>query len=86
MTDSGSHLNNTTVCEFCQMNRCKHHVTPAYSLWVNGLVEGANKILLHVLQWLCAPEIGKQDDAVDQERPLRSWRDNLDNTVNALNH
>ena len=49
MTDGGSHFNNTTVREFCQTNRCKHHVMPAYSPWVNGLVEGANKILLHML-------------------------------------
>ena len=86
MTDGGSHFNNTTVCKFCQTNRCKHHVTPAYSPWVNGLVEGANKILLHVLQWLCAPEIGEQDKTADQERLLRSWPDHLDSAVNALNH
>jgi hypothetical protein len=50
------------------------------------LVEGANKILLHVLQRLCAPEIGEQDETADQERLLRSWPDHLNSAVNALNH
>jgi transposase InsO family protein len=86
MTDGGSHFNNIMVREFCQANRCKHHVTPAYSPWVNGLVEGANKILLHVLRRLCAPEIGEHDQTGDQEKLLRSWPDHLDDAVNALNN
>jgi hypothetical protein len=31
----------------------------AYSPWINGLVEGTNKILLYVLARLCAPEVGE---------------------------
>jgi IS30 family transposase len=50
MTDGGTHFNNHMVWEFCDANRCKHHVTLAYSPWVNGLVEGTNKILLHMLK------------------------------------
>ena len=50
MTDGGMHFDNSKVREFCEMNQCKHHVTLAYSPWVNGLVEGTNKILLHVMK------------------------------------
>ena len=32
-----------------------------YSPWINGLVEGTNKLLLHVLQQLCAPNLGEDD-------------------------
>ena len=39
MTDGGTHFNNHIVREFCDSNGCKHHVTPAYSPWVNGLVD-----------------------------------------------
>ena len=50
MTDGGSHFNNAVVREYCDANGIKQHITPAYSLWVNGLVEGSNKILLHILK------------------------------------
>ena len=45
MTDGGSHFNNVTVQEFCSANGCKHHVTPAYSPWVNSLVKGSVRLL-----------------------------------------
>jgi transposase InsO family protein len=86
MTDGGSHFNNNAVREFCDNNRCKHHVTPVYSPWVNGLVEGANKILLHVLKRLCVPNTGEQDDNDRQEKSLKAWPNHLDEAVNALNH
>jgi transposase InsO family protein len=64
MTDGGMHFDNSKVREFCETNQCKHHVTPAYSPWVNGLVEGTNKILLHIMKRLCAPELG-EDNSTD---------------------
>jgi transposase InsO family protein len=85
MTDGGSHFNNATVKEFCDTNGCKHHVTPAYSPWVNGLVEGTNRILLHVLKRMCAPKVGEQDDDGTWADLPKAWPDNLDAAVSALN-
>jgi hypothetical protein len=86
MTDGGSHFNNTVVQEHCEANGIKQHITPTYSPWVNGLVEGLNKILLHVLKWLCMPDMGEQDDMEGWEKLLKHWPDHLDNAVKALNH
>jgi hypothetical protein len=85
MTDGGSHFNNEAVRKFCDANGCKHHVTPAYSPWVNGLVEGTNRILLHVLKRMCAPEVGEQDDDGTWGDLSRAWPDHLDTAVSALN-
>jgi transposase InsO family protein len=85
MTDGGSHFNNAAVREFCDANGCKHHVTPAYSPWVNGLVEGTNRILLHVLKRMCAPEVGEQDDDGTWGNLPKVWPDHLDTAVAALN-
>jgi hypothetical protein len=86
MSDSGSHFNNNAVQEFCDNSGCKHHITPAYSPWVNGLIEGTNKILLHVLKQLCAPITDDQGSGGDSKKLLRAWPDHLDEAVNALNH
>jgi hypothetical protein len=68
----GSRFNNVMVCELCKENGCKHYITPAYSPWVNRLVEGANKILLHVLKPLCAPDVGEQDGTEELEKHLKN--------------
>ena len=47
MTDGRKHFNNNKVRILCNKWGTKTHVVLAYSPWVNGLVEGANKILLH---------------------------------------
>jgi hypothetical protein len=70
MTDGGMYFNNNMVWEFYNVNQCKHHVTPTYSPWVNGLVEGTNKILLHVMKQLCTPELG-EDDSMDGWDPTK---------------
>jgi hypothetical protein len=70
MSNGGSHFNNNTVQEFCNSSRCKHHVTPACSPWVNRLIEGTNKILLHVLKQLCIPITNKQGDSRDGKKLL----------------
>jgi hypothetical protein len=62
MMDGGSHFNNGVVQEYCEANRIKQHIMLVYSPWVNGLVEGSNKILLHILKRLCALEVGEQDN------------------------
>ncbi|KIN98063.1 hypothetical protein M404DRAFT_158565, partial [Pisolithus tinctorius Marx 270] len=49
--------------------------------------EGTNKLLLHVLKWLCMPELGEDDaDTTKWEQLPGTWPDNLDNAVRALNN
>jgi hypothetical protein len=86
MMDGGSHFNNMAVWEYCDANGIKQHITLAYSPWVNSLVEGSNKILLHVLKWLCAPEVGEQDNVEGWEKLPKHWLDHLDDAIKALNH
>jgi len=87
MADGGKHFNNDAVRTFCELRRCKLHTVAAYSPWVNGLVEGTNKLLLHVLKRLCTPEVGEdQDQEATWDNLPKSWLDHLDDAVHALNH
>ena len=82
MTDSGRHFDNMEVDKFCKKWGSKHHVVAAYSPWVNGLVEGANKILLYVLAGLCAPEIGEDGwRAMVWDNIPRSWPDHFNEAI-----
>jgi len=87
MADGGKHFNNEEVRTFCEARKCKLHTVAAYSPWINGLVEGTNKLLLHVLKRLCAPEIGEdQDQETAWDALPYSWPDHLDDAVHALNY
>lgn len=87
MTDGGKHFDNHAVKEFCAKWSCKHYVVAAYSPWINGLVEGTNKLLLHILKQLCAPNVGEDSDETTQRENLpRTWTDHLDEAVRALNN
>ena len=87
MTDRGSYFKNSAIKEFCTQWLCTHHVVAAYSPWINGLVKGTNKLLLHILQRLCAPNLGEdnQGTVVGNKLP-HSWPDHLDKVVWALNN
>lgn len=52
------------------------------------MVEGTSKLLLHVLKWLCAPNVGEDNSTDNNWGNLpRTWPDHLDDTVHALkNH
>ena len=87
MSDGGRHFDNTVVKDFCTKWSCNTHVVAAYSPWINGLVEGTNKILLHVLKRLCAPNLGEDDyKAVSWDTLPGNWPDYLDDAITALNH
>jgi hypothetical protein len=87
MSDGGRHFNNEDVRNYCAKWSCKTHIVAAYSLWVNGLVEGTNKILLHVLKRLCTPNLGEDDyKAISWDKLPRTWSDHLEEAVVALNH
>jgi transposase InsO family protein len=86
MVDGGKHFNNKEVREFCEKWGTDVHVVSAYSPWVNGLVEGTNKLLLHILKRLCAPDLN--DDEIERmkiEDLPKSWPDHFDEAIRILN-
>jgi hypothetical protein len=86
MSDGGSHFDNEAVKDFCKEWGTDREVVAAYSPWVNGLVEGGNKILLHVLKRLCAPELGEDEcEAMAKEDIPRSWPTHLDEALRIVN-
>lgn len=54
MSNQGTHFDCQEVRDLCDKWGGKTHTVTAYSLWINGLVEGTNKLLIHVLKRLCA--------------------------------
>jgi len=87
MTNGGKHFDNTMVKDFCAKWSCKHHVIAAYSPWINSLVEGTNKLLLHVLKRLCAPDLNDDEyNGITWEKLPKTWTEHLDNAVRALNN
>ena len=87
MVDGGSHFNNKEVKEFCKERGIKLHIVAKYSPWVNGLVEGTNKILLGILKRLCAPDLGEDEyELITDFTDLpKNWPDHLDEAVRQLN-
>jgi len=86
MSDGGKHFNNTEVTEFCSSLGTKRHVVSAYSPWVNGLVEGTNKLLLFILARLCAPEIGEDGwQSTTWESLPKAWPDHFEKAIKTLN-
>ena len=49
----GQALQNQEVAENCERWGTKLYTVAAYSLWVNGLIEGTNKLLLYFLARSC---------------------------------
>jgi hypothetical protein len=86
MSDGGRHFKNNEVQQCCEKWGSRHHVVAAYSPWINGLVEGTNRILLNMLARLCAPELGEDGwQAMDWEDLPRTWPDHFDEAIQILN-
>jgi hypothetical protein len=86
MTDGGKHFDNKEVRELCKTWGTKTHVVPAYSPWVNGLVEGTNKLFLHVLKRLCAPDLNEEDaEKLSTDNLPKDWPDHFDEAIKILN-
>jgi hypothetical protein len=86
MLDDGKHFKNNEVWQCCKKWGSQHHVVMAYSPWVNGLVEGTNKILLYVLECLCAPEVGEDGwRAMNWVDLPKSWPDHFNKAIQILN-
>ena len=86
MSDGGKHFDNKEVRELCNKWGSKTHVVAAYSPWVNGLVEGTNKLFLHVLKRLCAPNLN--DDGVERMQTddiPKHWPDHFEDAIRILN-
>ena len=86
MSDGGKHFNNNEVRQCCEKWGGRHHVVAAYSPWINGLVEGTNKILLYVLARLCAPEVGEDGwQTMNWTNLPKEWPDHFDEAIQTLN-
>ncbi|THH13172.1 hypothetical protein EW146_g7017 [Bondarzewia mesenterica] len=87
MTDGRSHFNNDLVRNWCTSADTKYQLVSAYSPWVNGLIEGSNKLLLRTLKCLCAPDLGEDGyvTMTDEQIP-RSWPDHLDEALRSINN
>lgn len=83
MCDGGPEFDNREVRAFCEKRGIKLVITPAYSPWVNGLVEGLNKILLGCLKRLCAPDLG-EDEYKRMEVP-HDWPIHFDSAIQFIN-
>ena len=84
--DGGSHVDCKEVREFCENRGIKTIVTPVYSPWVNRLVEGTNKLLLHVLKRTCAPGLREDEyNAMTIDKLPKTWPDHLQTVIQALN-
>lgn len=86
MSDNGSHFKNAEVRELCENWGISLQFTPAYSPWVNGLVEGTNKLLIYILARLCAPPLGEDNWQQQRWETLpRNWPDYFDKAIRILN-
>ena len=86
MSDGGKHFDNKEVRDLCEKWGTKTHVVSAYSPWINGLVEGTNKLFLHVLKRLCAPDLDNEGaEKVMTDDIPRQWPDHFEEAIRILN-
>jgi hypothetical protein len=87
MCDGGPEFDNKEVRAWCESKGTKLHIVPAYSPWVNGLLEGMNSKLLGRLKRMCAPDLGEDEyEAMKAEDLPKNWPDHLDAAVEYLNN
>jgi hypothetical protein len=85
MVDGGSHFDCNEVRDYCNSIGTKLHVVAAYAPWLNGLLEGYNRILLNALKRLCAPGLGEDDyEKMAKKDILNNWPDHLDAAIKHL--
>jgi hypothetical protein len=87
MCDGGPEFDNAVVRAYCESKGMKFQVVPAYSPWVNGLLEGMNSKLLGRLKRLCTPDLGEDDyEAMSATDLPKNWPNHLDEAVEYLNN
>lgn len=85
-TDRGSHFKGQELKEVCKRLGIIRIVTPAYMAWVNGLVEGVNRLFLSCLKKKCALDLDESEyQDVDPQSIPRNWPDFLNEAVANLN-
>ena len=86
MSDGGKHFANKEVRELCEKWGTKTHIVSAYSPWVNGLVEGTNKLFLHILKRLCAPDLNDEEiERMSVDDIPKSWPGHFEEAIRILN-
>jgi hypothetical protein len=86
MSDGGKHFDNNEVRQLCEEWGTETRVVPAYSPWVNGLVKGTNKLLLHILKRLCAPDLNNEEvESTKTDDIPKTWPDHFDEAICTLN-
>ena len=86
MSDRGRHFDNKEVRELCEKWGTKTHIVSAYSPWVNGLVEGTNKLFLHVLKRLCAPDLDSEEaEKMTTDNIPKQWPNYFEEAIRILN-
>jgi hypothetical protein len=88
MSDGGSHFDNEEVRQLCAEFGVETEVVAKYSPWVNGLVEGTNRILLEILKRMCALDLGEEGWKMMEkwEDLPANWPEHFDNTIFLLNN
>jgi transposase InsO family protein len=85
-SDGGRHFDCQEVRDWCEAHESRHHVVAAYSPWVNGLVENANKQFLGRLKRLCAPDLDEDSGReVTPENIPKKWPDYFEVAISQLN-
>ena len=65
----------------------KLHVVAAYAPWLNGLLEGSNRIVLNALKHLCVPGLGEDDyKQMAVKDILNNWTEHLNTVIQNLNN
>ena len=86
MVDGGSHFDCVKVHDYYESIGSKLHVVAAYAPWLNGLLEGSNRILLNALKQLCAPGLGEDNYENMALKDLPSnWPEYLNIAIKHLN-
>ena len=84
MTDGGPKFDNEELREECTKWGTKLQICPAYSPWVDGILEGTNSILLNRLKRMCAPYLG-EDEYAEKDIPS-NWPDHLEAAIRCINN
>jgi hypothetical protein len=71
---------------FCDKWSTKFHSVSAYFPWINGLIEGMNRILLYILAQLCAPDVSEDGWCLMTKYNLpKQWPKHFPTTIRILN-
>ncbi|KAF7330052.1 Retrotransposon-like family member [Mycena kentingensis (nom. inval.)] len=86
MVDNGSHFVNKSVKATCDRWGAAFMPVAKYSPWINGLVEGANRLLVYILARMCAPHLGEDGwRSIKREELPGTWSKYFRQAIHILN-